>query len=477
MHRNQSGFSLTELLLSIVISSIILGAAFGSYAIINRNFEYQNDMRHISQTARMVVDIINKDIRMAGYKDPAAANIASTDAISITECPGGTGCSQQTGSLDQITVIYDKSPTVRHKIRYYATAYPSGTLSTDRYRLMKRLDTCNPSASACSSDANFTNQYDEPIADYIEELSFVGYRNSIISSTGALMCGQGNRRDIYSPISASSSCPNSSNEMNAFDGSPATYWTATTIPGGTCFLDFSFANEVEIVKMQLQTAAHIDGGSINLNNHDITDNAYNTAVHPYGTTLPAKVGTRLMMKDPTHCVRCDDDQGPGSGNSCTSFDASFADKPIRFMGTSSECDIQTHLNGFAAGESNKWCFMGGDGGQIQQNASKNWQLRINNPNDDVGNTGAMVCEYSGEGATGCNLTETNTQAIAEINFIVNVFGEVQIPYEIETTVLIRSSNSHGNVDRINGFNSKTDRYLRDKFIGSVLIRNLHYQGQ
>ena len=52
----QKGFTLIEMLIALAISAIIIGAAFGSYTIIARNFEWQADMKYMSQSARTVVE-------------------------------------------------------------------------------------------------------------------------------------------------------------------------------------------------------------------------------------------------------------------------------------------------------------------------------------------------------------------------------------------------------------------------------------
>ena len=50
--QSEKGFSLVEMMITLAISAIIIGAAFGSYTIISRNFEWQKDMKYMSQTAR-----------------------------------------------------------------------------------------------------------------------------------------------------------------------------------------------------------------------------------------------------------------------------------------------------------------------------------------------------------------------------------------------------------------------------------------
>ena len=51
MHRNQEGFTLPEILIGLAISSIIIAASFASYIVIKQNYDFQKDMKKISQTS------------------------------------------------------------------------------------------------------------------------------------------------------------------------------------------------------------------------------------------------------------------------------------------------------------------------------------------------------------------------------------------------------------------------------------------
>ena len=55
MHRNQKGMSLVEIMVAIAVSAIVISAAYGSYTVISKNYEFQKDMKYMSQTARAVV--------------------------------------------------------------------------------------------------------------------------------------------------------------------------------------------------------------------------------------------------------------------------------------------------------------------------------------------------------------------------------------------------------------------------------------
>ena len=66
--------------------------------------------------------------------------------------------------------------------------------------------------------------------------------------------------------------------------------------------------------------------------------------------------------------------------------------------------------------------------------------------------------------------------VAEILLMGEEFGAIPT-HEVEISVLLRSPNEHGTVDRANNWNSKVDKYLRDSYTTSTVIRNLFYQSQ
>ena len=122
--QSEKGFSLIEMMITLAISAIIIGAAFGSYTIISRNFEWQKDMKYISQSARNVIEMIQKDIRNAGFR--FEANAAITDPVKIYDA--GDCC-------DRIEIIYDETINKRVKIEYRLQQYSS---DNSRFRLYKK---------------------------------------------------------------------------------------------------------------------------------------------------------------------------------------------------------------------------------------------------------------------------------------------------------------------------------------------------
>ncbi|MBN2372361.1 PilW family protein [bacterium] len=86
--RKTGGFTFIELLIAIFMSSVILIAIFNFYISQNRSYSVQDQVTEIQQNLRAAINMMVKEIRMAGY-DPsgnAGAGIlaASNDGIRFT---------------------------------------------------------------------------------------------------------------------------------------------------------------------------------------------------------------------------------------------------------------------------------------------------------------------------------------------------------------------------------------------------------
>ena len=66
--QQNAGVSLIEMLIGIVISSIIIGAMYTTYSVINQTYSRVTDVAGISKSGRDIVSMIMRDVRMAGFK-------------------------------------------------------------------------------------------------------------------------------------------------------------------------------------------------------------------------------------------------------------------------------------------------------------------------------------------------------------------------------------------------------------------------
>ncbi len=83
------GFTLIEILIGVVISSIMMAAMFTTYTIVNNSYSQVTDMAGISRSGRDIVSMMMRDIRMAGFKyyygvfDDANTNIPAQGSITV----------------------------------------------------------------------------------------------------------------------------------------------------------------------------------------------------------------------------------------------------------------------------------------------------------------------------------------------------------------------------------------------------------
>lgn len=63
----ESGFTLIELMASIAISGIVLGAITATFISQSRSYDVQEQINGMQQGARASMDMITREVRMAGY--------------------------------------------------------------------------------------------------------------------------------------------------------------------------------------------------------------------------------------------------------------------------------------------------------------------------------------------------------------------------------------------------------------------------
>ena len=80
----QHGFSLIEILLSMMLTLIVMASVFALLHRGQRSFEREPEVADLQQNARSGLDRINGDLLMAGYKTPPAIAVLWEDAGGIT---------------------------------------------------------------------------------------------------------------------------------------------------------------------------------------------------------------------------------------------------------------------------------------------------------------------------------------------------------------------------------------------------------
>ena len=508
--RHKNGFSLVEMLIALAVSAIIIAAAFGSYAMIARNFDFQKDMKYIAQSARAVVDMINSDIRLAGYT--AVDNGAITDAVMLADSGTAACC-------DAISVIYDQTPTERRQVTYYTKQFTS---DDTRFRLYKHicqittpLTIAEIQAGQCSATATLLAE--NPIADYVEDLQFLGSRGNCAPGDVEYGCGiiQTVAPISYTyvnyPSSPNHSCTDNINDM--FDGDRSTYWTCRRDTGelasmtvGNVHLLLEFAEVFRPTEITINgSLGSFSGGSFNTASGGETEGnvgsgstqGYTGAVHPYATTFPIRGsiipirggpasgphvegGWTCVWKDDSYCTRGDYYENfrysPTASSmikykpvSATTYDLS----QNVTLGHALIATASKYLTFHIPDNEQKFC--------TYSSADLGWQSQYGLPWNGNPNGATGKCSI-------VNMANDDSQVhmtVPDVTIVGEVYGGAISATEIETSILIRSPNEHGNVDRSvgspltlgNRTNSWSDKHLRDSFTTATVVRNLYYSSQ
>jgi type IV pilus assembly protein PilW len=81
---NQKGFTLLEVLIAIAITGVVLGAIYNVFSSANQSYFTQDSVADTQQRARIALDFMVRDIRMAGL-DPMLTYTAGIELATATK--------------------------------------------------------------------------------------------------------------------------------------------------------------------------------------------------------------------------------------------------------------------------------------------------------------------------------------------------------------------------------------------------------
>ena len=67
-YKSIAGLTLIEILIGIVITTIMMGAMYTSYAVVNQSYSQVSEKAKISKGSRDLITMLMRDVRMAGFK-------------------------------------------------------------------------------------------------------------------------------------------------------------------------------------------------------------------------------------------------------------------------------------------------------------------------------------------------------------------------------------------------------------------------
>lgn len=111
LHKQQ-GLSLIELMISITLGLVLLGAAIQVMITNGRTFRINDDVSRVQENGRIALDILTKDLRLAGYRQPFNGDGTIPDFFNW-QCAGIENCADDgsgRNASDRIAVQFDPPP-------------------------------------------------------------------------------------------------------------------------------------------------------------------------------------------------------------------------------------------------------------------------------------------------------------------------------------------------------------------------------
>ena len=220
--KNIAGLTLIEILIGVVISSMMMAAMYTTYSVVNNSYGQVTDRAKISRSGRDIVEMLMRDIRMAGFKYMLGTNTLGFSTRSYLEFKGGhTSLSEShdpiiivKGELgytradvgtsvtpplkldpsdlccDKIHIVYDDfnqndeiQPYKRYKITYYAKKENEGE-EDERYQVWKAVESWVQvlhSDGIPDETGEWKNDclecYNEKIRDHVVDMEFIAFNH------------------------------------------------------------------------------------------------------------------------------------------------------------------------------------------------------------------------------------------------------------------------------------------------------------
>ena len=192
--RNINGFTLVELLVSMSIGMVILAAVTTTFMSQTRIYNAQEQINEMQQNARGVLDILSRELKMAGYK------------------PNGGGFNGVTYSTTQLMVQADLN-----------SDGAISTSSTANEQITYAFDSANQRITRAVGSGSA-----QILAEHISAFTF-----DYLNSTGAATTVSANIRQVSITVTAKTAKPDPNFTS---DGGYRTYTMSTTITPGNLAL-------------------------------------------------------------------------------------------------------------------------------------------------------------------------------------------------------------------------------------------------
>ena len=137
MRQNERGFTLIEILIALFLISIVTAAIYKTFRAQQRSYMIQEEVVEMQQNLRAGMEILTREIRMAGYDPENSGFFAVTDITprdisnNLDLTANGNSHIQFTSDLDADGII-DADETVSYSIFDFPVAAPDGQFDLAR---------------------------------------------------------------------------------------------------------------------------------------------------------------------------------------------------------------------------------------------------------------------------------------------------------------------------------------------------------
>ena len=172
----QEGFSLSEALMAVVVSTIIMTATYFIYSNFQQTFVRQINHNVIKQEVRFAIHSLQRDLKMAGYKHLDAPNDIQR-AIYLEDSNGA-----QVINYNEADVVYacldtfDNNNNIDRKIIKYELRKEKAT-DVNKTILMKQIYSTNN----CVDTSESANPIWLPVAKYFKKFKIIKYEEQILN--------------------------------------------------------------------------------------------------------------------------------------------------------------------------------------------------------------------------------------------------------------------------------------------------------
>jgi type II secretory pathway component PulJ len=154
-------------MVALAVSAIVIAGTYAGFNLLSGQQQLLNAQTEVDRNTLRVIDLIQSDIRMAGYSDyryyQSTSAVIPTQAIVIS-------------SASDFSVVYDEDMNNRVLIRYFIQSYTSSATGMTRNRLMRDSRVCpQPNLSTgCTVASSSSNSNGQPILDWVQKFSVTG---------------------------------------------------------------------------------------------------------------------------------------------------------------------------------------------------------------------------------------------------------------------------------------------------------------